>query len=1167
MGHRKKRFLIWISIPVLILGLLGYLFFSHLFDPAFYKKILEEALSQAFEREVLVGRAKVNIWDGVGFSFEDFRIKDPPSDFDLLYSKRVILRVKLSRLLRGEVRWKRIVLDRPVLRLWRDREGRFNLWDDFLSGKNLRTSHQRTLQILSTLFGGSVLIRDGEVSFYDEGAGPAPLVTRIRALYFSLTDVSHGTPFPFRLSANIAHTHKEGTLVLSGTIQDIPEDMDLAKGTIAARLELRGLQTLHFWPYLKSLLPMERIVGELDATVRYQGSLGGRFKASANLKFKDLIFDYPKVFAYAIRSKWMNIELRVDYDQKDLKVSDLSVQLPELGLKVKGKLYGIGTKQMGIDAEAQSTAFDLSEAKKFIPFHIITRDVSESLFQSEGEGPFQILSVKLSGKMREIEHCDQPSHARILSVEARADGVRLRLPWGLPLLENLKGRLSYKDGHLYFTQTEGRVFHSRIHRAHGIFYQLLQTPTLEVNLEGKMELRDLVSFRKIKGLEGERATVLSEIQVDEGRADYRLFARAVLKPPLRFQHRGSYHLFKVRITHPQIPLPLLIGGASVDLSNEELKWSDARIDLGESSFLTEGSWRRGEPHPLKMRVRGKADLKDWSTFVRVPLFPQETRAKTAWIEEASGKADFLFQGEGDSNFQFAFYELEVIPRSVHLRMKGIPTAIAFREGAVSLSPDGVHFAKFRIQSRASFLTLNGTAKRGALDLTTRGSIDWKDLFPILQSPLSPLHVRAVLKGVEEISGLTEGHGRWEGREERGMALLKEAEVRLRGVSLKHSAFKEPLSSLEGTLVLSHEEIRLIELKGMIGSSPLSFSGTISRWREPEERLKGKRGFAVFQLSSPSFDLDLLLPKGEEGRSLSFEKLREWLSIWSLEGKVDAQKGRFRDLLFQDLKVNVKTDGEKLVFEPVQLKGMGGDLWGGGWIEPSEKGIRFEITPRISNMEAKPFLRLLLQKGKEERIMIRGRLHVDRASLRGEGSNFQEVKESLQGSLRIEAEDGVIEKWKIIARIFSLLNVSQLFWGRLPDLKAKGLPYRQILANVRIKDGVARTDDFVLESDAMRITLVGEIDLARNRIDATIGVHPLVTVDLILSHIPVAGYILTGKDKAFLSYVYEVKGDLDNPRIEAVPMKGLGKNLLGIIQRLLETPLRPFQKSPNSGERK
>jgi hypothetical protein len=372
--------------------------------------------------------------------------------------------------------------------------------------------------------------------------------------------------------------------------------------------------------------------------------------------------------------------------------------------------------------------------------------------------------------------------------------------------------------------------------------------------------------------------------------------------------------------------------------------------------------------------------------------------------------------------------------------------------------------------------------------------------------------------------------------------------------------------MEGSLLFFPQQIRIVGLKGMIGSSPISFSGTFSRLRGTEKSYGTKGNFFAFQLNSPSLDLDSFLPKREGGSPLSFKKLGDWLSTWSLDGKVELGQGKFRGLSFQDLTLEMKTVDKRLVFGPLQSKGLGGDHWGGGWIEPTEKGIRFEITPRLSNMEANAFLRTLLQKGEEERFEITGRVHIDRVQLRGEGEDLQRVKESLTGALRLEAENGMIKRWKTLARIFSILNVSQLFWGRVPDLKTKGLPYRQITADIQVKDGVVSTEDFIVESDAIRITLLGKVDLVKNQIDATIGVHPLVTIDMILSHLPLAGYILTGQDKAFLSYVYEVKGDLDDPRIEAVPIKGLRENFWGMIQRLLETPARPFPKSPNNKEK-
>jgi len=281
--------------------------------------------------------------------------------------------------------------------------------------------------------------------------------------------------------------------------------------------------------------------------------------------------------------------------------------------------------------------------------------------------------------------------------------------------------------------------------------------------------------------------------------------------------------------------------------------------------------------------------------------------------------------------------------------------------------------------------------------------------------------------------------------------------------------------------------------------------------------------------------------------------------------VAADQVKYQGLFYQEFKMEMKTLDEKLHLYPFQFKGAGGDFWGEGWFQAAEKGIRFEIKPRISNMEARAFMRIISPKAREERVVYTGRFHLNKAELQGEGEDFQKIKESLNGSLRLELANGSIERNNILSKIFSILNVSQYLKGRIPDLKTKGLPFYRITADFQFKDGIASTEDFFVDSDAMRITGIGKVDLGKNQVDAKVGVHPFGTFDAVLSKIPIAGYILTGKDKAFLSFVYEVKGDLDDPKIEAIPIQSLGEGVFGIIKRLLETPIRPFQKRADSSK--
>jgi uncharacterized protein YhdP len=1174
MRRRKKWSFLWVLIPVLVVGILGYLFIHYFLDPTLYQKMVEESLTSELGREVIIGKAKISLWGGIGIAFEDLRVKDRSLAFDLLQSKRLILKLKMFPLLKGEVKWRNVILERATLQVLRDKHGKFNIFDATLTAERLKTSQQKMIQTLSTLFGGSLTLRDGKISFSDESLGPTPLVTEIHSFNLHLSKVSHDKPFPFRLSGEVSHSKKEGRFSMAGTVQNIPEDMDLSKGKVKAEAEIKGIETLHFWPYLKALLPMKTISGNLDLKAYYQGDFLGAFKASAKIRIKELVFDYPTVFAYTLKPKWMNLDLEVDYDRKDLRIPQLSIELPEMWVKAKGRIYEIGSKGMGLEAEAQSGPFDLSEGRKFIPYRIITPDVSEPLFRAEGSGFVQILAVKLSGKIPEIEHCDQPVHARTLSVEMRLDGARLKLPWNLPPLEDVKGHLDFKDGHLNLKEVEGRVFHSMIDRANGTFYQLLHVPTLQIHSEGRIDMKDLPSLMKIEGLSGDLSEIFSSINILSGRADYRLFTKVVLKSPLRFQHQGSYHLWKVRFAHPQIPFPILIGEGKIELSNEELQWSGVKTEFGESSFLMNGFWKREEGgNPFEMIAKGKGDLKNLFHLSQSSIFPEEIRSKTKWIEDISGIADLSFKGQSRSGLRFSSYEGEVIPKGIRLLPKGISSPVIFKEGTLSFSNLGVTFSELKAQSGVSSLTLDGVIKEGDINLSARGSIDLKPLHALLRSPLSPDKVRAQMDGIQEITGGAEGRLKWLGRTEEGISSLKEGEIRLKGVSLLHQKIPFPLSQIEGSLLLSSEQIRFIGLKGIIGSSPITLSGALSRISDKIPEARGDKPSTVsgrlfsFQISSPQLDLDQLLPKREEPAPTSFKKLRDLLSNLSFDGKVEVDQGKCRGLPYQNLQAEMKTLDGKLFLNPFQFKGFGGDLWGEGWVQPTERGVRFEIKPRLSNMEAKAFLRTLMQKGEEEKIMLTGRVSIDKVELRGEGEDFQKVKESLSGKLRLELENGVIERGNILAKIFSILNVSQWFLGRLPDLKTRGLPYHTITATIDVNHGVASTEDFIVDSDAMRITLLGEVDVGKNRIDATIGVHPLVTLDVLLSHVPIAGYILTGKDNAFLSYIYEVKGDLDDPKIEAVPIKGLGENFWGIIQRLLETPLRPFQKSPSPNNEK
>ena len=931
MSRRKKWTLLWILIPIILFGTFALLSVNYLLDPNIYGNILQKSLTTALDREVSIGKAKIELWGGVGMAFEDLRVRDRSLTFDVLRSERLILRVKLLPLLKRKIEWKRIVLDRPTVHVIRDKNGQFNIFSgSAMAGANREETKEKIQKALPSLFGCSFVVRAGEIFFSDESLGSSPLKTEIRSFNFKLSSVSYHKALPFRISGNILHSEKDGQFSIGGTVRDIPEDMDFSRAGVEAEVKLKGIETLHFWPYLKTMLPMKMISGILDLNAHYRGDFRGPFKTSAKITMRDVLFDYPQVFSFILKPKWLNLTFEAEYDAKDFKIPRFFIELPEIWIKAKGRIYDIGSKEMGMEAEASSSSFDIAEGKKFIPFRIITPDVSDRLFRSEGKGSFQAVSVKLSGKMPEIDHCDELVNAHVLSVEAILNRARLKLPWDFPPLENLSGRLLFQKGDLHFNGLEGKILHSTLEKVNGTFYELLHVPTLQIACQGKFDLTDLPAFTKIEGIPEEFSRTLSSVHIDSGKAEYSLSAKGLLKPPLRFQQQGTYRLSKTLFTHPHIPFPIRIEDGRIELSSSDLQWSDAQVEFGNSSLTMTGLWKHGEKdQPLEITAKGRVNVKNLFALLQAPLFPEEVQSKTKDFEALSGSSQILFKGKTLPGISRFSYEGEVFPREASFLQKGNSIPIVLKEGRVSFSNLGMGFSKTKIQSGGSSLTLDGSIREGSVNLSTQGSIDLKQLFSLIKSPFSPDQIRSQMEGIQELNGGAEVRLKWIGKMEQWISALREGEIRFKGVNVQHRDIPVSLSHIDGFFSITPEQIRFDQLKGRLGDSPLTLSGALFRGSSsspisPQKVGKGSglaegRRFS-FQISSPELDLDPLFPKKEGISPISFEKMRDWLSDWSIDGKIQVNKGKYRSLHFQDLEGEFRNGRWGIVYpsRPIQV---------------------------------------------------------------------------------------------------------------------------------------------------------------------------------------------------------------------------------------------------------
>jgi hypothetical protein len=158
-----------------------------------------------------------------------------------------------------------------------------------------------------------------------------------------------------------------------------------------------------------------------------------------------------------------------------------------------------------------------------------------------------------------------------------------------------------------------------------------------------------------------------------------------------------------------------------------------------------------------------------------------------------------------------------------------------------------------------------------------------------------------------------------------------------------------------------------------------------------------------------------------------------------------------------------------------------------------------------------------------------------------------------GGAYFQIHQGTLRKFRGLAQIFSLLNVSQIFTGRLPDMDREGMPFNLMEGSLQISAGLVHSDDLKITGEAMNMSIVGKQNLTDETVDMILGVMPLRTVDKVVSSIPIAGWILAGDDRAVLTAYFRIVGATENPSVSAIPINSISNTVLGVFKRTLGLP--------------
>ncbi len=189
-------------------------------------------------------------------------------------------------------------------------------------------------------------------------------------------------------------------------------------------------------------------------------------------------------------------------------------------------------------------------------------------------------------------------------------------------------------------------------------------------------------------------------------------------------------------------------------------------------------------------------------------------------------------------------------------------------------------------------------------------------------------------------------------------------------------------------------------------------------------------------------------------------------------------------------------------------------------------------------------------------LIKGNYSIG-GNLKSMGS-MNHIPDNFHGDISFHSSGGRIYKLTLISRILSVINIAKFIRGKLPDIIQKGFAYKFIDIKADVKKSRLFLQSAVIKGVDMTLIFKGWIDLVKDKEELTCLVSPFRTADMIIKHIPLLGHILNDR---LISIPVKITGNINDPDIFLLPPSAVGKELINIMQRTLETPFRIIKLIP------
>ncbi len=1163
----------------MIVSLASFFLFTHLVNIDTYRTQILTMAEKSLGRHVSYKTASYSWRHGPTFVFTDVTVNEKEAKETFLTGRQLSFRLAVIPLLHKEVQLDGVVLESPVISLNRDKSGVFNI-SDLLSAKP--GAYKFMIK--------DIWIRNGMVRFVDRMSAHEELTTSLENLDLYMNGIARGGTSDFHLTTAVTGAGERALIACSGKAGIPADGKPLSGAWLDLALSVKNLDAWRYWPYYGQRLPFDRV----RAIVDFGGVFRGKptdFTSKGSLAIRGGRFTYPRVFRGTLTPK----DLRFSYDMQ-LAPRRLSVNSLELaldGLRVKGNcsIDGLHTGDPGIKARAATSPFSLAEIRQYIPYGVIAKDTADFIEKRIAGGVFRLDTGVLEGRVSRILHMDKGDNSNVLSIRGRVEKGIVRFGPRTPVINDIKGELemrgkdfilrgiSAKFGSSPFT-LDGKIADYPLATPCSYPFSMTITP-------GRSEIAWLLPEGKARKAEFRGPSVL-RLEGSGTAADYRLSGAWALDgaeyafPELLHKRAGQVNrlMFGLRLRkteaeltemHYEVPPMSVTASAKYRYGDREplvLAISTNRFHVDGSLPVFPGLQRFRPKGMLQARISGTgnpadADGMHWSGTVSLAKFSLQHHLPlnhlsnihgTISFHDSSLETDRITADLGSSPIsvrgKFSAVsnpaaDLAISSPVLHLedlgyQVPGEEAEVKNLAGNIRLKDGNVTVASLSGQIRSSSFMMNGNAAN-------------------IDNPRISLSARFSFLKVEDMLFLTRLK---RSGEDKGPAGVPPLEAR---ITCDAGTFRDiPFRNLDAELSLEKKQLSMRSFKagafsGSVSATGLAdFASAAGPDYRAHYRLDHVNLLQLIRASGSKYVArGLLTAEGKlECRGNNKEELRKTalgsadveVSDGMLRLEVPSDQKRARYIPFKKLAARLSVERNLLKVDSARIDAFGGVVTGDGTADFNVPyGPGYRIAFRMESIDAASFFSTFgVTKEISGLLTVRGDL-----TARGDSAAAQ--KKTVRGAVGMHLKKGAINKFHVLSKIFSILNVSQLLKFRLPDMVSAGMPYNRIDGDFFFDDGIVSTSDLTVKSPSINMTVAGKSDIVKEELDMTIGVQPLQTVGKVVSRIPVIGWILTGGKRSFLVTYYEAKGKWSDPKVSAIPVTSLTRGVFNIFRRVFGLP--------------